>query len=371
MRKPRDKSTLSKLEYISYHLFFGGIIPYELMYNLLPRLTLVAHVNRSYFKIIICLLAASVFGFMVSYKNNRTRKEVLADCSLGVGLYLIWMFGKYTPNFIRWTLRIAIIITGMGMALIVYSYMTKKKNRKDLLLKYCFKSVKWIRRNVVITCTIITIAVPSILHFSERHEITGTSKPNILKLYQVYGEQYSLTKNINQIKLIRYNDTFQSLTYDQKCKVVKAVLYSEGNYLGLDKFQIKFEDLKDNTLGIFHPKTNCIIINAKQLRKGSMTGGDAKSVLNTCLHECRHYFQYLMMDIYERSTPKQRNMMVLKNTPIVDWIKNEKDYHKGDGDAHEYDKYVKQPIEKDAREYANSQIKVYYKIIDSLIYTGR
>lgn len=368
MRKARDKSTISKSEYISWHLFFGGMISYELIYDLLPRLTLVAHVNRSYFKIIICFLAASVFGFMVTYKNNRTIKELLSNCSLGVGIYLIWMFGKYTPNFIRWTLRIAVIITGMGMALILYSYMTKKKNRKDLLLK---KLIKWIRRNAVITCTIIVIAVPCILHFSEQHKVTGTSNSNVLKLYQVYDEKYSLTKNINQIKLIRYNDTFQNLTYDQKCKVVKAVLYSEGNYLGLDKFQIKFEDLKDNTLGRFHPKTNCIIINGKQLRNGSMDGGDAKSVLNTCLHECRHYFQHLMVDVYERSTPKQRNMMVLKNTPITDWIKNEKDYHNGDGNAQEYDKYVKQPVEKDAREYANSQIKVYYKIIDSLIYTGR
>ena len=80
---------------------------------------------------------------MISYKNRRTVKNVLSDFILGIVIYIIWMFGKYKPNFIRWTLRIAVIITRIGIALILYLYSTKKKNRKNLLLKYCFKLIRY------------------------------------------------------------------------------------------------------------------------------------------------------------------------------------------------------------------------------------
>ena len=371
MRKPRDKSTLTKFEYIFDHLLVGGIIAYDLVYVVLPWLTPTAYVNRSLTKIIICLLVSSVIGFIISYKNKRTTRNVLADFILGAGIYLIWMFGKYIPNFTRWILSITLIITGISVVLITYSEMKRKQDKKTLRWRYYLKLMKLVRRNAVIACTIIVIIVPSILYFSENQEVTEASNSNILKVQEAYGEKYSLAKNIDQIRLIRNNDTFQDLTYKQKCKVVTAVLHSEANYLGLSKFQIKFKDLKDNILGRFDPNAHCIIINAKQLRNGYMSGGDAKSVLNTCLHECRHYFQYLMMDLYEGSTAEQRNLSVLRNMPIVDWIKNAKNYQKGDGDVHEYNKYADQPMEKDARQYAEKQVVAYHTIIDGFYIYGR
>ena len=137
------KSKLTKFEYILDHILFGMIIAYDLIYVVLPWLMPIAYVNRSFKKIIICLLVASVIGCMISYKNRRTVKNVLSDFILGIVIYIIWMFGKYKPNFIRWTLHIAVIITRIGIALILYLYSTKKKNRKNLLLKYCFKLIRY------------------------------------------------------------------------------------------------------------------------------------------------------------------------------------------------------------------------------------
>ena len=42
-----------------------------------------------------------------------------------------------------------------------------------------------------------------------------------------------LSENIDIIKLIRDNDTFQALDYEKKCEVVQAILYCEARYLGL------------------------------------------------------------------------------------------------------------------------------------------
>ena len=169
MRKPRDKSTLTKFEYIFDHLLFGGIIAYDLVYVVLPWLTPTAYVNRSLTKIIICLLVSSVIGFIISYKNKRTTRNVLADFILGAGIYLIWMFGKYIPNFTRWILSITLIITGISVVLITYSEMKRKQDKKTLRWRYYLKLMKLVRRNAVIACTIIVIIVPSILYLSLIH----------------------------------------------------------------------------------------------------------------------------------------------------------------------------------------------------------
>lgn len=44
---------------------------------------------------------------------------------------------------------------------------------------------------------------------------------------------------------------------------------------------------------------------------------------------------------------------------------------KGDGDVNEYNKYANQPMEKDAREYAEKQVVAYHKIIDGFNIYGR
>lgn len=50
---------------------------------------------------------------------------------------------KIQTKFYKMDFALAVIITRIGIALILYLYSTKKKNRKNLLLKYCFKLIRY------------------------------------------------------------------------------------------------------------------------------------------------------------------------------------------------------------------------------------
>jgi len=244
-------------------------------------------------------------------------------------------------KFMKIFLRITLIITGVSLALVVLPVTLHFGNDRKLSDAY-------------------EAAGP------ERYKAGLHDIAEMPEVHEVYGDEYRLSANIDTIKLIRDDDTFQQLDYNKKCEVITAVLRCEGRYLGLEEFEIEFKDLDDNTLGQFNPGTYCITINAKQIRDGSMPGGRADEVLNTCLHECRHYYQYLMMELYANATPEQRNLYVFTSEDVRSWLENAADYYSvRQNDTDEYIKYVLQPLEVDAREYAKSEVKAYHLAMDN------
>ena len=189
-----------------------------------------------------------------------------------------------------------------------------------------------------------------------------------LSVLENYGDEYRLEKNIDTIKLIRDNDTFQTLDYEKKCDVLRAVCYCEARYLGLCKINIVFEDIEDDTLlGTYNHATKTITVNAKPIKDGSLPGGTAEELLITVLHECRHCYQNLLSEMYISATPEQRNLLAFTGEGVNDWITNIGDYKPGDETIEGQMEYYVQPIERDARTYAKAEVQIYYLEIDSIL----
>lgn len=75
--KLKDKSTLSKREYIVDHILLGTILGYDLVSVVLPHLVPITYFDKSLPRMVSCMVEASLFGIVFSYNSNRTNRGVL------------------------------------------------------------------------------------------------------------------------------------------------------------------------------------------------------------------------------------------------------------------------------------------------------
>lgn len=100
-----------------------------------------------------------------------------------------------------------------------------------------------------------------------------------------------------------------------------------------------FEEMPPYRMGSYNPQTNTITLNTRMLRDEAVPF----KLMDTILHESRHAFQQYAVDHPESvSVPPET---------IAIWEHNMRNYIKSEWD---YEAYIKQPIEEDARKFAEN-----------------
>lgn len=372
----RDRSVENFKSYLTEHLWFGVVMGIN-VYELLPIIVPIAYLDRSIPKLILCMVGTGCVGILFTYRYNRSFWGVLMDTNLGLGMYVVLTVGKYSPAFIIWTLAATCAFTMLSLIRIWCRGIRKPDYRKQIILSRSFRGIWAIRRNMAILATVLMVVLPLSFRFFKTEALSeayinqlqamndGTSEE--IAVHQAYGDEYRMAENIDIIRLIRDNETFQNLSYRQKKEVAEAIIYCEARYLHLCKINVKFEDLGDDTWGVYNHAEKKISINKKLLQKNGMPGATAETVLKTCIHECKHVQQHLWVDMYEEATPEQRALMLFSEEEIDEWVKNFKQYSNPTEELEDYLLYYIQPVEKDARKYADEQVEIYYAEIDSLL----
>lgn len=368
----KDKSTVSKTEYLMYHIIFGAIFGFDI-YFILPCIIPVAIYYNSIWKLFVCLLSTSLYGILVSFHYNRSDMGVFLDVISGLGLYIILILGQYTPNFTKLLFSGTAVISAIGTICIFLRKMRKKNNVKQILISRFLKSAQLIQKNVSIAAGIALVVLPiglSCFHNDRLSDdyyqkVYGENEDQDVSVSKAYGDEYRLSENIDTIKLIRDNDMFQSLDYNKKCEVLEAIIYCEARYLGLCELKVEFSDTEnDTTLGTYNHATKTITVNAKPIRDGSLPGGTAEELLITVIHECRHCYQHLLAEMYIAVSPEQRNLYAFAVEGVDEWVKNLDNYKSGDGGLDEQREYFMQSVEEDARSYSRQEAMIYYDEID-------
>lgn len=115
--------------------------------------------------------------------------------------------------------------------------------------------------------------------------------------------------------------------------------------------------------GSYNHATKTISINAGFIRDG----GTAYELLHTCLHECRHCYQHLLVDLYREIEPSQRNLLAFTEDGVGEWVKNMANYQQNDGTTTGEIAYQMQAIELDAENYALENVLSFYLTIDDVL----
>ena len=258
--KLKDKSTQSKGEYLFDHILYGTMLAYDI-YNILPCVIPMAKYTNSISKLVVCMLLTSMFGILFSFNYSRCEKGVLQDILSGVGLYTVSILGEYAIGLIRWIVIGLLVISVVGVTLVISKKIKRKDRIEQIIISRFLRSTQVVRRNVGVAAVIAVVALPIGLNYFQNDKLNedyyekvceeyGLNADDIqdgisrnegeLSVLENYGDEYRLEKNIDTIKLIRDNETFQTLDYEKKCDVLRAVCYCEARYLGLCNINIVF-----------------------------------------------------------------------------------------------------------------------------------
>ncbi|MBQ3545485.1 MAG: hypothetical protein IJA34_10965 [Lachnospiraceae bacterium] len=379
----KDRSTLSKGEYLGTHIYYSIIFSF-VMYNTLPILVKIAYFEGGIIKLIICMVVSNTVGIVFTYSHDRTYVGVFIDVASGMGGYIALTVGKYFFEFIYYLFCVTGFFTLICMFIIFHRRIEKKNRKKQIVIIRCLKCIQVIRWNIGIALFIILIILPVSLKFIKKdsHELAYDEKIKELSnddmfqnmdineeliVNKIYGDEYRLSENIDKIKAFRYNETFQALTYEQKCEAIEALIYCEARYQGLCEIDVVFKELEEGTAGKYNHAARTIFIDSKIIKDGSKEGGSNEEIMRTCIHETRHVYQHLLAELYADVNPNQRNLLVFTENGVRNWIFNFKDYYSATDDIEGIKKYLTQPIELDARNYAENEMKEYFEAIDELL----
>lgn len=372
----RDCSTMSEKEFLVNHTLC--CTTFMFLIDWLLRLIVPGAYHRdSVPSLISCTIAANV-AIVVNYRYHRRKEAISQDVLIGMGSYVILILRDYLPFFcklfIRCMLGGMLVLSVYGSACILSKKINRKNDVRSVVLSRIFSCVRLLKRNVAITAAIAIVLAPIATRIFFNTKLVEDNEENLeaaqdeidLSIRISYDDSYQLSENFDMIKFIRDNEIFQSLDYEKKQNVLRAIIYCEARYLGLCKINVEFVDTdNESLLGFYNHKTKTIYINRKPIQDGNLPGGTADELLRTVLHECRHVYQILLSECYYEISPSQRNLYAFYD--VGEWVDNLKNYKSSDGTIEGQIEYQSQAIELDAEEYSRKEAFIYYMSIDELL----
>lgn len=154
---------------------------------------------------------------------------------------------------------------------------------------------------------------------------------------------------------------WRKLSPEDKLGVMQAIAdYECRIVLGAPTVQLLLNgDMQENILGAYinqvDKKNGVIYINENYLETGR-----AKNVLSTVLHEVRHAWQHRvaeMLDVLAAHADKE-DLALVDLLREADFRENILNYNHSEDSMEEY---LQQPMEKDARNWADTRYRQYYK----------
>lgn len=137
-------------------------------------------------------------------------------------------------------------------------------------------------------------------------------------------------------------ETWYNTSVNGRKKILRKFLKRLCAIMGVQVFPFIFFDdsMSDNTRGSYNHKFKMIYINSNRL-----SGNNSYGLMTTMIHEMRHAYQHAAVDNPEK-------FQVSEET-ISQWRENfKKGNYKSTDDGYTYEEYVSQPVEWDAKNFA-------------------
>lgn len=158
----------------------------------------------------------------------------------------------------------------------------------------------------------------------------------------------------------RFDNKWDSWSLDQRRSFLVRVYDELATEHALPSVDVKFEDLPDKNLW------GLTIVDAKGIFRGgdlaididNLEGSNQRDVLNTLIHETRHQIQWEAVISYRSDGDQMQLPQGITLEQVQTWDDNFQNYIKGDDD---FQGYREQPIEKDARSFADHEIRKIIK----------
>ena len=204
-------------------------------------------------------------------------------------------------------------------------------------------------KNPLIVCRSIAILIILVWGVVSLIKSCGNiTEPQNIDANKLVADEYTIENNIEEVLQLR-EFVWDELSIDKRLELLQTVANIEMQELGVNtKLRITSASLEQDTLGCYRDYDHIIKIDIVHL-----TNSRSQDVLKTVLHECRHAYQYETIEMLNEIGDEYENLYLCRELQqLKEGFEN---YEVGS-----IDWYWHNPVEIDARHYAEDRIKVYY-----------
>lgn len=156
-----------------------------------------------------------------------------------------------------------------------------------------------------------------------------------------------ISERMTQIEGLEYSE-WKKLSFEERMEVLQKVEHEVADVAHRPACSISYKQLGEKFYGYYTPGSSHITINSDYVRSNSFK--DYKETLDTLIHEGRHAYQDYNLN--EREVhPRQGD--------ISNWKMNEQNYGYQNVEHYGFKLYQMQPVEADARAFAEDVLKQY------------
>lgn len=341
----RDVNTMGKFFYVLENLVWS-FLSYKI-YSIYLFTNILSLDTFTSLQILVISIAVSVIvGVMMTIKHRRNSLSTAINVSLPLAIYSMIAYFRYVSLLIVILLALSVLVS------VLYIIMTRqyskskarKRNKKFSIKRYSFLGVRTITTLVcsfLIVCLLGSSLSGLQLYRPTQNAVADTSI------------DYSDYLNQNKDSILLLDSGWEKLDNEQKMNVLQKICNIEKAKFGIkNPIYVKSKAYMNELLACYNPDDNTVSINAQLLDDNGM------DVLESCLHECRHAYQYELVDLYNQTNDQQKNLAIFTSARS---FKEEFSDYKG-GEC--FDEYYQQECEVDARSYAQYEVQSYKNIIN-------
>lgn len=315
------------------------------------------HLSLGYFESFLVMTAAfGLVQFAVNSNNmlRTTKTGIVIGTLLTVETVCFILFAQYH-----------ILLSALIIFSIVFLSVKLKKYifniNSDRLVTFKQKRFCLTKSHALIAGMVcIILIIPSVIGIYDEYYKDSLSAEDwtaFVKWFNEEQEAESEEKDTESIPTVLEGiDKWDNKGKEEKERIIRAVALLEKEHFGIPDniaIVITTEKLEDGLYGYYEHRTKTISVNFEYLNESNLD-----DVLKTILHEIHHAYVYYIVSTIDFSDDNVKTNLYYQKAR--EWKENTRNYISSEQG---YEKYKNQPIEVDARAYAEERVEYYLKMI--------
>lgn len=289
---------------------------------------------------------------------NNTKSGIVAGTILTIEIMLFLLFAQY-HLFITSVIVVAILFFSSWLTQKIICVNKEKRKITPKFKKWCKN-----RSHSLLTYVLcIALIIPAGIGFYEEYYKYSLSSEEWEEFVEWFNEGNEVAKK-DEKKAIPHEDKiadllkWDELNVAEKERVIRSIALIEKEKLGISndvEITVSTEKMSAYTCGYYIDSSKEIFINYKYLNEGEL-----KDVLQTILHEMHHAFVHYTVENIDYESELVQDNYYYKQARA--WKENTENYISSNIN---FDEYQNQPIEADARAYAEERAEYYLEYIEA------
>lgn len=345
------ENTKGKIEFIIDHIWWA-FIAWLWYKNILFRCLGTHSLKESRMILLGMILCCSILGIALEMKKQRNSISVLMNLIAGFGLYSVFAYLPIKRNLILITFLIAAVLAVLYTSLILCHKIKNRRKFKKILARRIIRAFSGSRNILCTGMAVIMVLIGT-------NAVFGTSllRPSVAPAKQSNVEEQTIANNMETLVLLK-EDTWKTLSVEEKLNVLQTVANIEQRYLGLpNELNVGAANLREGLAGCYSDSTHEIIVSMDCLLNDS-----SRELVDTICHEAYHSYQHRVCDSYDEASDEMKSLYLYYDATI--YKEEFSNYIDGKEDLCSY---YTQTVERHSRRYASSATDEYFERINEYL----